>query len=549
MKNIKLFNKILLSIGIIFIILILILFILGNIERVGYLSDISINADDTLELNNIGIETTKKLFSPDDKLDYSSLTNYIFTNSYISKYSYNFRISYYSKVFRNSDIYGVYLDTGSLPDYMSNVKFHEKGSPFGILSSSKKVEENINNIKYTLRIRHNFLIILLLLYIVLNSIIYLLIKNRYYLQKLFYKISNINGYACILVIFLCFLIMPSVVYKLFYNETESSNFENRKLADKPNFDIRNLDAYTKLYESYFNDYVPFRSLFLQLKNLIDINIFNTVISDNPIISIGKDKWLFYTVHYNYLTDYFNSAELEIAKNYLINYRNILKKNGIDFIFMVCPTKESIYTEFYTKLKTINKTSADKLVEYLEHNTDLKTVYPKNALLENKNKYQLYYKYDTHWNSLGAYIGYRELTKKLSIYSSELNRFKLLEFSPDIRGTNNNLFYNNLAYILGFDKFSFYRDDKIYYLKDYYKDDINVLDYTKTLYYTNSVSSNEKRIYVINDSYMFEMREYLKSAFKESVFTYDSDITNILNNKPDIVIMEMLEMYLKERILK
>ena len=141
MKNIKLFNKILLSIGIIFIILTSILFLLGRINREGYLSKLSIKVDATLQLNNIDIETTKEMFSSDDKLDYSLLTNYIFTNSNISKYSYDFRISYYSKVFKNSDIYGVYLNTNSLPDYVSDVQFKEKGSPFGILVSSEIIKQ------------------------------------------------------------------------------------------------------------------------------------------------------------------------------------------------------------------------------------------------------------------------------------------------------------------------------------------------------------------------------------------------------------------------
>ena len=79
--------------------------ILGCKERVGYLSDFEI------------IEGNK------------------------SNYIYNFRIRYYDKVFRNSDIYGVDLITNSLPEYIKEIKMNVLGSPFGIIISDKIIEE------------------------------------------------------------------------------------------------------------------------------------------------------------------------------------------------------------------------------------------------------------------------------------------------------------------------------------------------------------------------------------------------------------------------
>ncbi|TKZ29160.1 hypothetical protein EZH24_11180, partial [Brachyspira catarrhinii] len=66
-----------LSLSIFLLTTLIILQILGGRERVGYLSDFKI------------IEKSK------------------------SNYIYDFRIRYYDKVFRNSDIYGVYLITNN----------------------------------------------------------------------------------------------------------------------------------------------------------------------------------------------------------------------------------------------------------------------------------------------------------------------------------------------------------------------------------------------------------------------------------------------------
>ncbi|MEI0593350.1 hypothetical protein R4K52_01465 [Brachyspira pilosicoli] len=171
------------------IISIITLSILGKQQRVGYLAEFKFtdkNIDKTLRLNNINIESTKKLFTIDDKLDRDSLTNYIFTNKNITKYSYNFRIKYYDKIFRNSDIYGVYIDSKKIisdNDFINNIKTEYEGSPFGTLESTKNIEnQEINNVIYTLKIKP--LINVLLIFLVLGlliSIIYL--KNKSFIIK------------------------------------------------------------------------------------------------------------------------------------------------------------------------------------------------------------------------------------------------------------------------------------------------------------------------------------------------------------------------------
>ncbi|MBW5396116.1 hypothetical protein E6A48_00015, partial [Brachyspira pilosicoli] len=99
MKNKKLSITIYLILVIIVFISIIILNILGKKERVGYLSDFNLNIDKTLQINGLNIEETGKSFEIEDKLDETSITNYIFTNNSITNYSYGFRIKYYSKVF------------------------------------------------------------------------------------------------------------------------------------------------------------------------------------------------------------------------------------------------------------------------------------------------------------------------------------------------------------------------------------------------------------------------------------------------------------------
>ena len=504
--------------------------ILGSKERVGYLSDFEI------------IEGSK------------------------SNYIYNFKIRYYDKVFRNSDIYGVYLITNSLPEYIKEIKMKELGSPFGIIISDKIIEEEkIDNIKYILRLK--IILVFILLAIVLYSLVFFEFTriDLFNLLKLFIrklKLINIkNKFGVILILFLCFLIMPNIIYRIFYKNFDHTNYENRTLASKPIFMSTNINEYPKKYEEYFNDYLPFRNELVKLKNLNDIFVFKNIISGGVLL--GKAKWLFYqyydlTEKYIGIEKYnFTEKELEKAKNNLIHFRDELKKKNIDFIFMVCPDKQFIYSEYmpdYIKRKSI-KSGTDIFVEYIKNNTDIKVVYPKEELLKYKDKYQLYYKYDTHWNSLGAYIGYTELTRILNIDNKSIESFKILEFDSAYRNSNkdSSLFYNDIARMVSLNDIKKFRDDIIYILEDYKYIITNITDdwsLSRISNYNLDNFKNNRNILIIRDSYSFEMMDYIITTFKQSEFINIGSFKNenITEYKPDIIVFQSVERYLKYRML-
>ncbi|MEI0561122.1 hypothetical protein R4L22_05980 [Brachyspira pilosicoli] len=550
----KKYRKLLLIYLIIYVSLIISLFILGNINREGYLSNLSINIDDTLKLNNIDIEDTKELFYLDSKLDYLALTNYIFTNNNISKYIYNFRISYYSKIFRNSDIYGVYLNTTSLPDYIKDIQFDKKGSPFGIFSADKKILENIDNVKYSLKPKFTFLFIILVLFIVSIIFIEFFIKFYNLYKKINYK------YSYILIVFLCFLIMPNIIYKVFYDKFDHTNYENRSFSAIPKFNIRNLDKYPREYETYFNDYIPFRNELNQLKNIIDIFIFHYIFNDKVIL--GKDNWLF--IRDNILMDkylglnkeYYTNEELEKIKDNLISLRDKLKDNDIDFLLMVCNDKQFIYDEYmpdYIKRKnTLSPT--DQILGYITNNTDIKVLYTKDNLLKYKYKYQSYYKYDTHWNYIGGYITYIDMKRILNIDYNDITNTQILTF----KGIHENNYkygvYHDLAYMLGLSKFNFYNDDNFYVISNYMKEKYYITNYENAFTFetkSTNIIYNDK-LFIIRDSYVHNMVEYISSDFY-NVFYYrfedfESKSSQILKERPDIVIVEIVERALKDRLL-
>ena len=194
-KNKKLFLKIYIPFVIITIIALIVLQILGSKSRVGYLSD--------FELKN-----------------YYPIINA--NNTIATNYSYGFRIRYYDKVFRNSDIYNVYPDLNSLSDYIEKVEMNEKGSPYGDLISTKLIaEEKIDNIKYTLKIKKNAIDIIVFLYsliLIIYLIKYSIINNKIHFTKIDYqnKFYHLINKKYILYSFLFLILLFSLFVRIYW---------------------------------------------------------------------------------------------------------------------------------------------------------------------------------------------------------------------------------------------------------------------------------------------------------------------------------------------
>ena len=494
--------------------------ILGSKERVGYLSDFEI------------IEKSK--------------------NNYI----YDFRIRYYDKVFRNSDIYGVYLITNSLPEYIKEIKMKELGSPFGIIISDKIIEEEkIDNIKYILRLK--IILVFILLAIVLYSLVFFEFTriDLFNLLKLFIrklKLINIkNKFGVILILFLCFLIMPNIIYRIFYKNFDHTNYENRTLASKPILVLTNINEYPKKYEEYFNDYLPFRNELVRLKNLNDIFVFNNLVHKDLIL--GKEKWLFLKwdpLIPNYMGTYtYTEEELERAKNNLIRLKEVFNQNGADFYIVICPDKNQIYPEYmpdYIKRIHPEFNATDVFIKYMKENTDLNIIYLKEYFLDVKKYYPIYYKFDAHWNKLGAYFGYQEIMNNIgkdyiNINNIFLQRIDNAENTP------------SLAQLASLRNSKLYKYDTEYIISNYTKYKYKLLTNYRWEYIScESDSKDNTSIVMIRDSFADNIFDYMSTRFsKTSYIIANGDsysISNIIKTNPNIVIYLSVERYFKHRIL-
>lgn len=163
-----------------------------------------------------------------------------------------------------------------------------------------------------------------------------------------------------------------------------------------------LDRFIQDFDKYFKDNFGFREDLIRLSNIIDYRVFNK--TTTPKVVIGKDDYLFIDEE---IGDYDRTSTLKDAEIDLIAYKikmfqDELSKRGIDFLFTLAPNKSTIYPEYMyrpSKNPTL-ESNYDKLSKALVAK-GVKYLDLKSFLLENKSKYPLYYKRDTHWNKISA----------------------------------------------------------------------------------------------------------------------------------------------------
>ncbi len=133
--------------------------------------------------------------------------------------------------------------------------------------------------------------------------------------------------------------------------------------------------------------------------------------------LGKNDMFFYKTEldghpiWDYMgINHFTEQELAAIAANLIATREYLEEMGIEFYMMCMPNKEIVYEEYMpdTIARVEEVSRGEQLAAYLNKNTDLVFVYPKNALLAAKEETPVYYSTDTHCNQKGSFVSMQEL---------------------------------------------------------------------------------------------------------------------------------------------
>ena len=355
------------------------------------------------------------------------------------------------------------------------------------------------------------------------------------------------GRIIILVAFVMLLCMPCIIWKLAGDMFDSSNNENRYLAEKPVFSVEDYKLYSARYTSYFNDHIPFRNYLISFNSAIEYYCLHN--SANRSVIIGKDGWLFYGGEEEddpiscYRADsLYTEAELEEIANHCMEQRDIVEDMGKVFVIFIAPDKTRIYPE-YMPDKYGTPAENYRLLQvynYLKENTDIRIVYPYAELMDAKGKTEeaIWYKGDTHWNHIGGYVGASALLTELGIDMPKV-------YSDDITISYDGECSGDLVNMLNLGKDPQLKDDE-YGIIGYDSNDVEKVewDFFEMIRY-HATGADPRIIYIIRDSFSSCMSPYIGSQFTDTYLRYDGTYTfdDLLEIDPDIVVYQTIERYL------
>lgn len=339
------------------------------------------------------------------------------------------------------------------------------------------------------------------------------------------KALSLSSIMFLLIIFLFFLMtMPRYAWNIY-----KSIINGETLKEK----------ISSAVHLNYNDYVfNISSLSVKLDYFLTGNI-----SSNQVI-LGEDNWLFYKSQFDgdpigdfTGTNSFSEQEMSDTIEHLTEIQAVLSDKDIQFCLIVPPNKENVYYQYMPKnYGHTDKTRTDVLIEEILDN-GISVINPKNELIEKSTSYNVYYKYDTHWNEYGAFIG-----TNLILESWDLDNYYKdnIEIIPDNKSSH------DLSNMIGLS--DYFCDDSGFTVNFSSKD----IDWTifneeqdkGCSYYFNENAPIDKKLLLVGDSFRTAMLPILHSQFKSVCIVHRSHYESavIESYDPDYMILEYVERY-------
>ena len=364
------------------------------------------------------------------------------------------------------------------------------------------------------------------------------------------KICKTISNLIMIIAFFLVLIFPPVYFEKVKDTIPQDTSENRKLAEKPEFDLSSIISYSDDYESYYNDNLPFRGIIRNLWTKFNFYILNE--STTTQVLVGKNEgskestWLFYQENhdgnpikevqgvYDFTAEEVFQIEDAIDKN-----MEELAKRNIEVYYTFIPNKATLYKEKLPDNITIfdQDTRVDRLIKYLEDKNTKNIINLKNYLLEAKKNGQVYHKQDTHWNEFGAFVGYKAISQTIA-KDSEIN------YNFEVQFPEEKLSDLDLIQMSGIKDILKDVEPKVIYQEDVEFKGMVLQTENEIAITECETAPVDKTIMIVGDSFRKAMIPYFAKNFKKVIFLHRCDYGPYMLDAyaPDIIVCQFLERY-------
>ena len=193
------------------------------------------------------------------------------------------------------------------------------------------------------------------------------------------------------------------IFTLLNLSQQTLSLENRVAAEFPDIRAGTTD-FPLAFQSFINDRLAFRRDLTKIRNFLKLSLFG--VSPVPTVITGLNKWLFYS-EYLEMQNSTISAEDVNDWRYCIKSRKIkVESLGAKYLFVIVPDKSVVYREHLPKWlqRDTHLLRSDLISNMIAQKDPADVVYLRDVLEKNKSLGNLFQKFDTHWNLLGAFIG-------------------------------------------------------------------------------------------------------------------------------------------------
>lgn len=277
------------------------------------------------------------------------------------------------------------------------------------------------------------------------------------------------------------------------------------------------------------------------------------------VVIGKDGWMYFDQE-GAIDDYrcrdpFTTGELDTVVRNVTALRDHLQKRGIALYIIIAPEKPSIYPEYLPdtikRLGTVCRN--DQAIAAIRDRTTVPIVDPRGAIIEGKRDGPVFAKTDSHWNDPGAFTAYRQL---LAVIQRRFPDIEPLDWSDFDRRTVT-MPGLDLAALLSLQKKM--KEETIRLVRRTpnlaVKSTVTFADPNPNTHMNPSAwvvpDSTQPRLLVLRDSFSNALLPYLAETFSRTaaVWTYAASPDILEAEKPDIVVLEVVQRKLEEAFLK
>jgi hypothetical protein len=200
-------------------------------------------------------------------------------------------------------------------------------------------------------------------------------------------------------------------------------YELRTPAPKPELPrtTKALVTYGEEYEAYFKDSFGLRDRLLRWNSMLEVFVYG--VSPHHVAYFGRDGWLFYAADRSQLNHRgrhpFPPADLARWASALERKRALLAAEGVRYLYVVAPDKESIYPERLADwMAPVGPLRLDQWLAYMrEHAPRVEILDLRPPLIAAKRDDTtddwVYTNLGTHWNGRGARVAVRALSERLA----------------------------------------------------------------------------------------------------------------------------------------